>query len=269
MGTTSPRETVATRIVARKHETHTDEDDLARVDAWLSRLSDQARATTYQQIMRLLLRRAQPMRRGEHGPAYPRLAGTAMHEAGHALVAVALHQNVRYATCTSGSADGPGGHVAYQMHQQSVFADLARVLAGPVAEMIGDVESECYDGALDAFMAWQDSLEDIDDPHADYGRALQYAGEAYPPAWRWRAIREAWLRVDRWLRAHLPALEAIAERLQRRRKLSGRELYQIAIKHGVRFPDMRLLPRGRSHEDDFWTVQARAMERHQALEVAP
>lgn len=207
--------------------------------------------------------RTRPMRRGLHGPAWPHLASIAIHEAGHAVAAVAMYMKIKHATCAATSTGEVGGHVDYMGSSTSPEARLAVTLAGPAAESIANVEGLAFDGPLDALHWWQErDNEDLDwdDPQSskvDYPQALTLLGEAYAPHWRGRALREAWLRVDRWIRLHWSAVEAVADKLTRRRKLSGRELYQIAARHGVRFPDRRLLPKGRSHEEDFWKSYAR------------
>lgn len=94
---------------------------------------------TYEQIMRLLIRRASPMRRGEHGPAHPHLAGTAMHEAGHALVAVAMHRG------TPTAAPAPGAHRARRGRPGPIGGDArqgAGVRVGDVLEAVEVVALE-------------------------------------------------------------------------------------------------------------------------------
>jgi len=169
---------------------------------------------------------------------------TATHEAGHAIVACGLHLKLDHArlNVTGRSA----GHVQWNPFgaQPAAVAQIALILAGYVAEQVAD----CDDSDLESYF-----LVEVD-PEADANRALRAAIDVYGSERRaWRALEQAWLRVDQWLRvpAHWRAVLELAAMIDAG-EVDARTIYACAERHGVTIRDRRLVPRGREiFDDDF------------------
>jgi hypothetical protein len=189
---------------------------------------------------------SEPARQAELLRHYRRL--TAVHEAGHAIVYFATCLKIQYATIKPNGISS--GHVRIitvdDNDRPTAHAEIAQCLAGHVAEVIDDgVAGPTYDryGNLSDRLSVEEDGEDFE--NADLHSAFRVARRCYASEGKaWRAIEEAWKRVDRWLRqpAHWAAVTELAEWLETIETVYGGDIYSIASSHGVRSRDRALLP---------------------------